>query len=148
MPADLLPPDEQPDEEYPFVLTTGRLLEHWHTGAMTRRAKTLDALEPEPIATLNPREIDRLGIKAGDAVTVVTRRGDVTLTARADSDVPPGAVFMPFCYGEAPANRLTNPQLDPFGLIPELKFCAARVLPRISDASPNSSKLCPDFRSS
>ena len=127
VPADLLPPDELPDEQYPMVLTTGRLLEHWHTGSMTRRASNLDALEPEAIAGLNPREMDRLGIAPGGFVRVSTRRGEVTLKARADRDVAEGMVFIPFCFAEAAANLLTNPQLDPMGKIPEFKFCACKV---------------------
>src|SRR6476661_1398377 len=127
VPADLVPPDELPDEAYPMVLTTGRLLEHWHTGSMTRRAANLDALEPEAIAGLNPREMDRLGIAPGGFVRVTTRRGQVVLKARADRDVAEGMVFIPFCFAEAAANLLTNPQLDPMGKIPEFKFCAAKV---------------------
>jgi formate dehydrogenase major subunit len=127
VPADLLPPDEVPDDDYPMVLTTGRLLEHWHTGAMTRRAGALNDLEPEPIACMHPRDIERLGATAGEPIRVETRRGVIDLTLRADRDVSAGMVFIPFCYGEAPANVLTNPQLDPFGKIPEFKFCAARV---------------------
>jgi formate dehydrogenase major subunit len=127
VPADLLPPDELPDEQYPMVLTTGRLLEHWHTGSMTRRASNLDALEPEAIAGLNPREMDRLGIAPGGFVRVSTRRGEVTLKARADRDVAEGMVFIPFCFAEAAANLLTNPQLDPMGKIPEFKFCACKI---------------------
>ncbi len=127
VPADLIAPDEMPDEEYPLVLTTGRLLEHWHTGAMTRRAGVLDDLEPEGIAAMNPREIRRLGFTAGQMVSVDTRRGRVEAVLRADREVADGMVFMPFCFNEAPANRLTNPKLDPFGKIPEFKFCAARV---------------------
>ncbi|WP_026381225.1 formate dehydrogenase subunit alpha [Afifella pfennigii] len=127
VPADLTPPDELPDEAYPMVLTTGRMLEHWHTGAMTRRADALNALEPVAVASLNPREATRMGLVPGDAIVVETRRGDISLTLRADRDVPPGMVFIPFCFYEAPANVLTNPQLDPFGKIPEFKFCAARV---------------------
>ena len=129
VPADLLPPAEVPDADYPMVLTTGRLLEHWHTGAMTRRATALDAIEPEPIAALNPREMERMGLAPGAPVTVETRRGTITALARADREVSPGMVFVPFCFWEAPANMLTNPQLDPFGKIPEFKFCAARVSP-------------------
>jgi len=129
VPADLLPPDELPDEQYPMVLTTGRLLEHWHTGSMTRRASNLDALEPEAIAGLNPHEMDRLGIAPGGFVRVTTRRGEVTLKARADRDVAEGMVFIPFCFAEAAANLLTNPQLDPMGKIPEFKFCACKVEP-------------------
>ncbi|GGE95654.1 formate dehydrogenase subunit alpha [Stappia taiwanensis] len=127
VPADLLPPDEVPDATFPLVLTTGRMLEHWHTGAMTRRSAALDALEPEPIAAMNPFEIRRQGFTAGESVTVTTRRGAITATLRADRDVADGMVFVPFCFFEAPANRLTNPQLDPYGKIPEFKFCAARV---------------------
>lgn len=127
VPADLLTPDEMPDAEYPMVLTTGRLLEHWHTGAMTRRAGVLDSLEPEPTALMNPREILRREMKAGDMIKVATRRGAIELTLRADRECPEGLVFVPFCYEEAAANFLTNPQLDPFGKIPEFKYCAARV---------------------
>jgi formate dehydrogenase major subunit len=129
VPADLLPPDEMPDDQYPMVLTTGRLLEHWHTGSMTRRASNLDTLEPEAIAGLNPREMDRLGVPAGGLIRVSTRRGEVTLKARADRDVAEGMVFIPFCFAEAAANLLTNPQLDPMGKIPEFKYCAAKVEP-------------------
>jgi len=110
-----------------MVLCTGRVLEHWHTGSMTRRATALDAIEPEATAMLSPNELARRGLAAGAAIEVETRRGSVTLTARADRDVPPGMVFIPFCYVEAAANLLTNPALDPFGKIPEFKFCAAKV---------------------
>ncbi len=110
-----------------MVLTTGRMLEHWHTGSMTRRAGTLDLLEPEAVAGLHPREMDRLGVKPGEQVRVATRRGELVLKARADRDVAEGMVFIPFCFAEAPANMLTNPQLDPMGKIPEFKYCAARV---------------------
>ncbi|TRD23575.1 formate dehydrogenase subunit alpha [Palleronia caenipelagi] len=127
VPADLVPPDELPDSEFPMVLTTGRLLEHWHTGAMTRPSDVLDALEPEAMAAMNPGEIARAGLSAGQQVTVETRRGTITATLRADRDVADGMVFVPFCFFEAPANMLTNPSLDPFGKIPEFKFCAARV---------------------
>jgi len=127
VPADIQPPDELPDEEYPMILTTGRVLEHWHTGAMTRRASVLDAIEPAAAVHIAPADFQRIGITPGDAVTVATRRGVIELTARADREVPPGVVFIPFCYAEAAANMLTNPKLDPFGKIPEVKFCAARL---------------------
>ncbi|MGD9618020.1 MAG: formate dehydrogenase subunit alpha [Alphaproteobacteria bacterium] len=129
VPAEIIPPAEEPDDQYPLVLTTGRQLEHWHTGAMTRRASVLDDLEPEAVASLAPAELRRLGIRPGDPVRVTTRRGAIELKARADSAVAPGMVFIPFCYAEAAANILTNPQLDPFGKIPEFKYCAARVEP-------------------
>ncbi len=129
VPADLIPADERPDAEYPMVLITGRQLEHWHTGSMTRRAAVLDAIEPEPVASLNSGDLDRLGIRPGDTVTVRSRRGGITLYARADDGTPPGAVFIPFCYYEAAANLLTNPALDPFGKIPEFKYCAVKLVP-------------------
>jgi formate dehydrogenase major subunit len=125
--AKLQPPDEVPDHEYPFILTTGRQLEHWHTGAMTRRASTLDALEPSAVANVSRGTLARLGIRAGDMVRVSTRRGTVELHSRQDDGVPDGVVFIPFAFVEAAANLLTNPKLDPFGKIPEFKFCAAKV---------------------
>ncbi len=127
VPARLVPPAELPDDDYPLVLTTGRMLEHWHTGAMTRRATVLDNLEPEAVASLHPRQLGAMGLAPGDMVKVATRRGEIALNVRADSEVPEGMVFIPFCFNEAAANMLTNPQLDPFGKIPEFKFCAARV---------------------
>jgi formate dehydrogenase major subunit len=127
VPADILPPAEVPDAEYPLVLMTGRQLEHWHTGAMTRRANVLDALEPGPTASLNPRTLARYGVKAGETVRVTTRRGSIELTARADLGVREDSVFIPFAYVEAAANILTNPQLDPIGKIPEYKYCAVRI---------------------
>jgi formate dehydrogenase major subunit len=127
VPTDLVPPDEPPDESYPLVLTTGRMLEHWHTGAITRRASVLNSLEPEPVVSLHPDQLGALGLAAGDTVKVTSRRGEVELKARADRDVPAGMVFIPFCYHEAAANMLTNPQLDPYGKIPEFKFCAVKV---------------------
>ena len=129
VPADLVPPAEEPDDDYPLILTTGRQLEHWHTGAMTRRASVLDAIEPEAVACLSPRELAKRGLQPGAAATISTRRGAITLKVRADRDVPPGVVFIPFCYVEAAANLLTIPQLDPVGKIPEFKFCAARIEP-------------------
>src|SRR6185503_5877292 len=135
VPAAIIPPAEEPDAEYPMVLTTGRQLEHWHTGAMTRRASVLDEIEPEAVASLAPGELRRLGIDAGDPVRVTTRRGAIELKARADSAVAPGMVFIPFCYAEAAANVLTHPRLDPIGKIPEFKFCAAKVEPLAARAA-------------
>ncbi len=127
VPTDLLAPDEVPDEEFPMVLTTGRLLEHWHTGAMTRRSAVLDELEPEGIASMNGFMIEKLGLQAGQMIEVATRRGTIQAILRQDRDVADNMVFIPFCFNESPANRLTNPQLDPFGKIPEFKYCAAKV---------------------
>ncbi|MCG6863794.1 MAG: formate dehydrogenase subunit alpha [Thiogranum sp.] len=127
VPAGIIPPDELPDESFPMILTTGRQLEHWHTGAMTRRSSVLDELEPEAVASLSPDDMSRMNIAPGAMIKVSTRRGILELRARADGAVPSGMVFIPFCYAEAPANVLTNQALDPFGKIPEFKFCAARV---------------------
>ncbi len=127
VPADIIPAAERPDTEYPMVLITGRQLEHWHTGSMTRRASVLDALEPDPTAQIHPLDLAAMGVKPGDLVTVESRRGAVSLYARADAGTPRGAVFVAFAYYEAAINRLTNAALDPFAKIPEFKYCAVRV---------------------
>jgi len=127
VPADLIPADERPDRSYPMVLITGRQLEHWHTGAMTRRSGVLDAIEPEPVASMHPLDLEGLKAAPGDVVTVASRRGSISLYARADEGTPRGAVFIPFAFYEAAANLLTNPVLDPFGKIPEFKYCAVKV---------------------
>ena len=127
VPADIIPADERPDTEFPMVLITGRQLEHWHTGSMTRRTTVLDALEPDPTALIHPLDLDAIGAKPGDVVTIESRRGEVHLFARADDGTPRGAVFVPFCYYEAAINKLTNPALDPFAKIPEFKYCAVRM---------------------
>ena len=128
VPARLIPPAELPDEEFPLILTTGRLLEHWHTGSMTRRATVLDHLEPEAIVSMNRWDMKRMSINAGDEVQVKTKRGSIVIKVRSDKEIPEGMVFIPFCFAEAAANVLTNPQLDPYGKIPEFKFSAASVL--------------------
>lgn len=135
VPADLVPPNELPDDTYPMVLTTGRLLEHWHTGSMTRRSTILDLLEPEAVVSMNGTDIRRMNLSAGNMVRVTTRRGTITLKLREDWELPQGLIFIPFCYAEAPANALTNPQLDPFGKIPEFKFCAVRVEAQVQEAA-------------
>ncbi len=118
------------------MLTTGRQLEHWHTGSMTRRATTLDAIEPAPTAQLSPADMHKFGLEAGDFVRIETRRGVIELAARPTGGIPEGVVFLPFAYVEAAANLLTNPVLDPFGKIPEFKFCAARVEPlKVTEAA-------------
>ena len=126
-PANIIAPAETPDKEYPLILTTGRQLEHWHTGSMTRRAHVLDTVEPQANASLNPRTMKKLGVNAGDMITVETRRGSITIMARADRAVSDDMIFVPFAYVEAAANILTNPQVDPYGKIPEFKFAACRV---------------------
>ncbi|MDA1100704.1 MAG: formate dehydrogenase subunit alpha [Proteobacteria bacterium] len=127
VPCDITDPDELPDQEYPLVLLTGRLLEHWHTGAITRRAPILDQLEPEAMAHLAPDTLKELGVAPGDRIRVESRRGAIELTARADIGVQPGTVFIPFCFAEAAVNLLTNDALDPDGKIPEFKYCAIRI---------------------
>jgi formate dehydrogenase major subunit len=127
VPADIIPADERPDTAYPMVLITGRQLEHWHTGSMTRRTAVLDAIEPDPVALVHPLDLAGMGGKPGDVITIESRRGQVTLYARADDSSPRGAIFVPFCYYEAAINKLTNAALDPFGKIPEFKYCAIRV---------------------
>ncbi|SFB72387.1 formate dehydrogenase subunit alpha [Tropicimonas isoalkanivorans] len=126
-PADIVPPDELPDDDYPMILTTGRQLEHWHTGSMTRRSKVLDAMEPQANCSLHPSTLRKLGVEPGGMVRLETRRGTVDVMARTDRAVAPDMVFLPFAYVEAAANILTNPALDPFGKIPEFKFAAVRV---------------------
>ncbi len=126
-PASVIPPDETPDSDYPMVLITGRQLEHWHTGSMTRRSSTLDALEPEANCSLHPSTLRKLGVEPGEYLSLSTRRGTVTVMARADRAVAPDNVFLPFAYVEAAANILTNAALDPYGKIPEFKFSAVKV---------------------
>ncbi|NNF72634.1 MAG: formate dehydrogenase subunit alpha [Rhodobacteraceae bacterium] len=126
-PARVTPPAEVPDERFPMILTTGRQLEHWHTGAMTRRATVLDAVEPEANCSMHPKTLRALGVAPGEHVRLTTRRGSVDVMARADRAVAEDMVFLPFAFVEAAANILTNPALDPFGKIPEFKYCAVRV---------------------
>ncbi len=128
VPADIILANERPDADYPFVLITGRQLEHWHTGSMTRRSGVLDALEPMATASMNGHDLDALGLEPGEVVTLRSRRGEVVLHARRDDGTPRGAVFVPFVYYEAAANLMTNAALDPFAKIPEFKYCAVRVL--------------------
>jgi formate dehydrogenase major subunit len=134
-PADIIPPAETPDADYPMIMTTGRQLEHWHTGSMTRRATVLDAVEPQANASMHPRTLRRLGVNAGDMVTIETRRGAISIMARADRAVAEDMVFVPFAYVEAAANILTNPVVDPYGKIPEFKFSACRVMPTAAVAA-------------
>ena len=134
VPADIIPANERPDAEYPMVLITGRQLEHWHTGSMTRRASVLDAIEPDPVALVHPLDLAGMGGQPGDVMTIESRRGEVTLYARADESSPRGAIFVPFCYYEAAINKLTNAALDPFAKIPEFKYCAIRA--RVGGSAP------------
>ena len=125
--AGLVAGDEQPDAEFPFVLITGRQLEHWHTGSMTRRSSVLDALEPHAVVSLHPHDLEQIGARPGDVLTVASRRGEIVLAARADEGTSRGSIFVPFAFYEAAANLLTNAALDPVGKIAEVKYCAVKV---------------------
>ena len=127
VPADIIPANERPDSEFPFVLITGRQLEHWHTGSMTRRASVLDAIEPMATASMCGEDLAKMGLDTGDVITVQSRRGQVAIHVRRDDGTPRGAVFIPFAYYEAAANLMTNAALDPFGKIPEFKYCAVAI---------------------
>lgn len=126
-PASIIPPDDVPDADYPMILTTGRQLEHWHTGSMTRRASVLDAVEPEANCSIHPATLRKLGVEPGGIVRLSTKRGSIRIMARADRAVAPDMVFLPFAYVEAAANILTNSAVDPYGKIPEFKFSAVKV---------------------
>jgi len=127
VPAEFAPAKELPDAEFPFVLNTGRVLEHWHTGTMTRRSKALDAIEPEPFVEIHPEDMYALGAQDGDFARITSRRGSIVLKARIGTRTQKGSVFIPFHFREAAANLLTNDVLDPYGKIPEFKFCAVKV---------------------
>jgi formate dehydrogenase major subunit len=127
VPADIIPANERPDAQYPFVLITGRQLEHWHTGSMTRRATILDAIEPMATVSMHGEDMAQLGVSAGDVITVQSRRGEVAIHVRRDDGTPKGVIFIPFAYYEAAANFITNSALDPFGKIPEFKYCAVKI---------------------
>jgi len=127
VPAEFAPAKELPDAEFPFVLNTGRVLEHWHTGTMTRRSKALDAIEPEPFVEVHPEDLYALGMQDGDFARVTSRRGTIVLKTRIGVRTQKGSVFIPFHFREAAANLLTNDVLDPYGKIPEFKFCAVKL---------------------
>jgi len=129
VPAEYIHADEMPDDDYPLIFITGRQLEHWHTGSMTRHSTTLDAIEPDPVVTVHPDDLTQLGIEAGGLITIESRRGKITAYARADMGIQKGSLFMAFCYNEASANMITNEALDPSAKIPEFKFCAVKAVP-------------------
>lgn len=133
VPAELSYADELPDDDYPFVFTTGRQLEHWHTGTMTRHAAVLDAIEPEPVFNIHPDDLKAIDAHPGDRIVLESRRGRIEARARVDTAMQRGSVFMAFHFWEAAANLLTNAALDPVAKIPEFKFCAVRVTPADSN---------------
>jgi formate dehydrogenase major subunit len=126
-PIEWQPPAEVPDAEYPYILTTGRILWHWHTGSMTRRSRTLDSEVPTGWIEINAGDAKELGIQNGEIVRAVTRRGSVNVPAKVTPDIMRGVMFMPFHFAECPANLLTHNALDPIAKIPEFKACAVRV---------------------
>jgi formate dehydrogenase major subunit len=129
VPAEYIHADEMPDDDYPLIFITGRQLEHWHTGSMTRHSVTLDAIEPDPVMMIHPEDLVALGVEAGGLITIESRRGKITAYARADMGIQRGSLFMAFCYNEASANMITNEALDPSAKIPEFKFCAVKAIP-------------------
>ena len=135
VPAQVSDPAELPDAAYPLVLNTGRTLEHWHTGVMTRRSRALDALQPEAFVEVHPQDAAAHAIADGAWVRLSSRRGEIVLRARVRDATPPGSVFVPMHFREAAANVLTNDALDPFGKIPEFKFCAVRLEPAGGEAA-------------
>jgi len=129
VPAGIVPPKDALDNEFSFILLTGRQLEHWHTGSMTRRSNVLNSLEPNAFVQMNADDCIRLNIKAGDNVRISSRRGNIIINVRIDNAVQSGVVFIPFAYVEAAANILTSEELDPFGKIPEFKYSAVKIEP-------------------
>ncbi|MCZ6626890.1 MAG: molybdopterin-dependent oxidoreductase, partial [SAR324 cluster bacterium] len=129
VPVHVSDPDELPNDDYPFVLNTGRLLEHWHTGVMTRRSAALDAIAPDAFVEIHPQDAEQWNVRDGGYVRVTSRRGEIMLKARVGERSSPGSVFIPMHFREAAANVLTNPAVDPLGKIPEYKYCAVRVTP-------------------
>jgi len=129
VPAHYTQAAELPDDDYEFILITGRQLEHWHTGSMTRNASVLDAIEPEPIVSIHPLDMQENNIQLDEFVKMESRRGEIVARARPDTGLQRGSVFMAFCYVEAAINLLTVEELDPYGKIPEFKFCAVKIAP-------------------
>jgi predicted molibdopterin-dependent oxidoreductase YjgC len=129
VPVEYVAPEELPDEEYPFVMNTGRQMYHWHTGTMTRRSVGLDSREPVPVVDINPIDALELCVSEGDTLRVTSRRGSMLIGARISDRQARGQIFIPFHFREAAANLLTNPRLDPYAKIAEFKISAVKVEP-------------------
>jgi len=127
MPCAYIAADELPDDEYNFVLSTGRIYWHWHTGTMTRRTSTLDREVPGGYVEINPKDAEGLKVKKGDQVKISSRRGKLPTQVLITKKVKEGSVFIPFHFSEAAANVLTNPAVDPVAKIPEYKVCAVKI---------------------
>jgi formate dehydrogenase major subunit len=141
VPAEWLPARELPSEDYPFVLNTGRLLQHWHTGSMTRRSYALDAISPRAQVYIHPDDAAELGLADGDMARVSSRRGTIVLEARLSHSEGRGNCFIPFHFREAAANLLTIDEIDPVGKIPEFKFCAVRIEAAADQDEPESARV-------
>ncbi len=133
VPTKPVPPDEVPDLDFPFVLITGRQLEHWHTGSMTRRATVLDAIEPSPTFQMCANDLQKHNLFPGQLCKLSSRRGSVIASIRQDDSTPQGSIFMGFAYREAAANLLTNSAIDPVAKIPEFKYCAVKIEPLVKN---------------
>ena len=127
IPSPFINADELPDNEFDYILITGRQLEHWHTGSMTRRASMLNKIEPDPVSNMCLLDMQKIGVKEGDLISVESRRGKIDVYVRRDDGLQQGQIFIPFCYVESAANLLTNAALDPDAKIPEFKFCAVKI---------------------
>ena len=127
IPVKIIQPNDEINKDFPFVLSTGRMLEHWHTGTMTRRSVVLDKIEPYPIIFINSKDVKKYLLDLNKEVIIETRRGKIEIKLRCDDNLLPGMIFLPFCFTEAAANILTKSDLDPIGKIPELKFSAAKI---------------------
>jgi formate dehydrogenase alpha subunit len=125
--CEYIPPAEEPDEEYPFRLTTGRVGPHWHTGSMTRRSITLEREVSSAYIELNPEDAWKIGVRKNQIVRVKSRRGEISVRSEISTIVPPGVVFIPWHFVEAPANSLTIAALDPVAKIPDFKVCAVKI---------------------
>jgi formate dehydrogenase alpha subunit len=126
-PVPYKPPAEETNDEYPLVLTTGRVLWQYHTGTMTRKADGINEIDPHGYVWISPADAEKYGVEADKQVVVSTRRGDIEIPAKVTERVPEGVIFVPFHYTESPANTLTNDALDPVSKIPEFKVSAAKV---------------------
>jgi formate dehydrogenase major subunit len=127
IPSEHLPPAELPDDEYPLILTTGRVLYHWHGAEMTRRSRGLTAAYPEALIEVSPTDARQGGIADGDLVRLASRRGEIVAKAQVTTRVGAGLVFATFHFPDSAANFLTNPALDPQAKIPEFKVCAVKL---------------------
>ena len=124
---DFIPPAEQPDKEFPFILTTGRMLFHYHTATMTRRSAPLRTFAPEGYLEICKADLKEMGASDGDKLKITSRRGEITAKAKMSDRVAKGVIFIPFHFSESPVNALTNDALDPHSKIPELKVAACRI---------------------